>query len=134
MIDWILDLEEWQSARVPDMKGRFYDPARPRYGPPHASSTGVYLEGLIDAYRLAKDVGDESRAKLYRRAILRGLRSLMQLQFVDDVDMFYISRVKAVRGGLRTTVYDNTIRVDNIQHGLMAILRILTTFDAEGPW
>ena len=55
----------------------------------------------------------------------------MQLEFRDDVDMFYISRRDKVRGGLRTTVYDNEIRVDNVQHGLMAALEILDTFEAN---
>lgn len=133
MNDWLLGVQEWDGARYPDSRGRFYDGARP-FGPPHASSTGVYLEGLIDAYRMAVAIGDEERRHAYRRAILRGLRSLMQLQFRDEVDMFYISKPKAVYGGIRTTLYDNSIRVDNVQHGLMGILRILETFNAEGPW
>jgi hypothetical protein len=53
----------------------------------------------------------------------------MQLQFVDDVDMFYVGARDRVRGGLRTTVYDNQIRVDNVQHVLMAVQKVLDTFD-----
>lgn len=131
--DWLLGVQEWDGARYPDSRGRFYDGSRP-FGPPHASSTGVYLEGLIYAYRLARATGDEQRSAAYRRAILRGLRSLMQLQYVDEVDMYYISKRKAVQGGIRTTLYDNSIRVDNVQHGLMGILNILQTFNAEGAW
>jgi len=133
MNDWLLGVQEWDGARYPDSRGRFYDGNRP-FGPPHASSTGVYLEGLIDAYRMAVALGDEERRHSYRRSILRGLRSLMQLQYRDDADMFYISKREAVYGGIRTTLYDNSIRVDNVQHGLMGILRILETFNAEGPW
>ena len=40
----------------------------------------------------------------------------MQLEFADDIDMFYIPDRTAVRGGLRTAVYNNEIRVDNVQH------------------
>ncbi|MCF8412203.1 MAG: hypothetical protein K9G44_02220, partial [Melioribacteraceae bacterium] len=106
-----------------------YDPMRP-FGPPHASATGVYLEGLIDAYELALEVKDFERTNLYRRTIKRGLRSVLQLQFSDEIDMFYVSHNKRnlVFGGLRTTVYDNEIRCDNVQHCLMAAIKIIGSF------
>ena len=65
-----------------------------------------------------------------------GLRASMQIQFIDGVDMFYIETAKrdTVYGGLRTTEYDNRIRVDNVQHALMGIQRILRMFGAEGSW
>ena len=80
---------------------------------------------LADAYAIAVALSDTERTESYRRAIVRGLRSLMQLQFVDSVDLFDVSRREAVEGGLRTTVYDNEIRVDNVQHAWMAVRRIL---------
>ena len=126
--DWLCAFQEWERSVYPDQRGRFYDSRRRHFGPPHASATGVYLEGLIDAYAMAKAVGDADRVTRYRRAILRGLRSVMQLQFVDDVDMYYINRRTRVRGGLRTTVYNNEIRVDNVQHALLGIFRIHRIF------
>ena len=131
MNDWLLGVQQWEDVAYPDTRGRFFDPARPQFGKPHASSTGVYMEGLIDAWVMANKCGDAKRSETYRRAIVRGLRSLMQLQFVDDVDMFFVSDKKRVRGGVRATVYANTIRVDNVQHNLMATLKILESFDRE---
>ena len=131
MNDWLLGVQQWKSAeRFPDTQGRFYDPKRP-FGPPHASSTGVYLEGLIDAHQMAKAVGDSGRQEKYRRSIIRGLRSVMQLTFLDDVDLYYVHQKDKVLGGVRETVYDNEIRVDNIQHNLMAILKILRDFESD---
>ncbi|MCP4608452.1 MAG: hypothetical protein GY845_07045 [Planctomycetes bacterium] len=133
MNDWLLSMQQSEDNVVyRDVAGRFYDPTRP-FGPPHASATGVYLEGLIDAFRLARQTGDKKRTDAYRVTILRGLRSVMQLQFTDEIDMFYISesKHKYVRGGIRTTVYDNQIRCDNVQHNLMAILKILDTFEED---
>ena len=124
MNDWLLPMQQWDDVRYPDLKGRFYDPQHPEYGPPHVSSTGVYLEGLADAYNLALETNDITRANRYRRVIWRGIRSIRQLQFLDNVDMFYISKRERVRGGVRTEVYDNTIRIDNVQHGLMALLKL----------
>ncbi|MHC4672305.1 MAG: hypothetical protein ACYTBZ_07450 [Planctomycetota bacterium] len=130
MNDWLLDIQQWDNTVYDDTKGRFYHTSN-RYGPPHASSTGVYLEGLVDAYKLARELDDSTRMKKYRRSIVRGLQSVMQLQFVDDIDMFYISKRDRVYGALRTTVYNNEIRIDNVQHVLMAVLKILSTFDPE---
>ena len=131
MNDWLLEMQQWADAPAPDVAGRFYNPDHPEYGPPHASSDGVYLEGLVAAYRLAQAVGDDARADAYRTAISRGIRHLKQLQFVDDVDMYYVSQRDRVAGGLRTTVYDNVIRVDNVQHGLLAVLDVLEAFGPD---
>lgn len=131
MNDWLLGIQQWETQRAfPDTLGRFYDPDRP-FGPPHASSTGVYLEGLIDAWRLARETGDATRRERYRQSIIRGLRSVTQLTFRDPVDLFYVSRRDRAFGGVRTTVYDNTIRVDNVQHNLMALLKILEHLPPE---
>jgi len=104
--DWLLNMQQWDGVRNDDVKGQFYDPKHPEYGPPHASSTGVYLEGLADAFDAAKESGEAERAEAYRLAIARGLRSLMQLQFSDDLDMFYVSKRRRVLercGRLSTT-------------------------------
>jgi hypothetical protein len=128
MNDWILSMQQWNSVDFADMRGRFYSPAHPYYGPPHASSTGVYLEGLIDAFALAKQCGENKRMERYRVAIVRGIRSIMQLQYKNEIDCYYINNTTKVLGGIRTTVYDNTIRIDNVQHALMAFYKIYARF------
>ncbi|PRQ05493.1 hypothetical protein ENSA5_02210 [Enhygromyxa salina] len=130
---WLVDnMQQWDEGEYvyEDERGRFYAPAE-RWGVPHASSTGVYLEGLIDAWQLARDLGDAERQEHYRVSMIRGIRSMMQLQFVDDVDMFYVSDRKYVEGGIRTTVYDNRIRCDNVQHPMMGIIKIVRMFGAD---
>lgn len=127
MNDWLLDVQQWDKAPAPDCRGRFFDPHRP-FGPPHASSTAVYLEGLADAFALARALGDTLRADRYRATILRGLRSLAQLTFKDERDMFYIMDRDRLRGGVRTNEYDNAIRIDNVQHSLVALQKILGAF------
>jgi hypothetical protein len=133
MNDWLLGVQDWEDAAYPDVRGQFYDADRPEFGPPHASSTGVYLEGLGDAYALAVELKDEKRIKSYRRAIVRALRSLIQLQFQDEVDLFYIPTAERPRalGGLRTRTYDNEIRVDNVQHTLLGVDKVLRLFRPE---
>jgi hypothetical protein len=131
MNDWLLGMQERSMVEYEDTLGRFYDPKNPQYGGPHASSTGVYLEGLIDAFALAREVGDQKRVQKYRRAILLGLRDAMQLEFGDEVDWFYVTKPERVRGGLRVAVYDNQIRVDNVQHVLMGLQKVLGRFKPE---
>ena len=133
MNDWLLDMQQWgDNLQYCDIGGRFYNPRRP-YGPPHSSATGVYLEGLINAYNLALETGDKERAENYRKVIVRGIRSVAQLQYQDEVDMFYVSKKKRnyVKGGIRTTVYDNQIRCDNVQHNLLALYKILNSFNED---
>lgn len=136
--DWIFEMNDWlvdtmqSESRVAydDTLGRFYAPNR-NFGVPHASSTGVYLEGLIDAFALAREIGDKKHEEKYRKAIVLGLRSSMQLQFADEIDLFFVRDKRRVLGGMRTTVYDNEIRVDNVQHVLMGVQKILQEFKPE---
>jgi len=74
MNDWLLPMQQWGAPLAPDLWGRFYDPRNPQYGPPHASSTGVYLEGLAGALRLARAAGDRDRAAAYEQAVWRAVR------------------------------------------------------------
>ena len=50
--DWPLPMRQWDGV-TEDLRGRFCNPNRRDFGPPHAASTGVYLEGLADALTLA---------------------------------------------------------------------------------
>jgi hypothetical protein len=130
---WLVDsMQQWEAGEwlYPDEMGQFYAPEQP-WGVPHASSTGVYLEGLIDAWQLARDLGDDEKRDHYRIAMLRGLRSMMQLQFADDVDMYYVNKLAYVEGGIRTNIFDNRIRCDNVQHPLMGIIKILRMFEKD---
>ena len=122
--DWLAPMQQWDGL-APDLRGRFYNPRRPDFGPPHAASTGAYLEGLADAAALARATGDRTRAAAYGRAVERGLRSLRQLQFRDERDAFYVSKRKRVLGALRTEVYDNAVRVDSAAHALAAVIKII---------
>ena len=122
--DWLLPMQQWDGLE-PDLRGRFYNPQRPEYGPPHAASTGAYLEGLADALALARTLRSSARITTYERAVERGLRSLRQLQFRDLNDMFYISKKQRVMGALRTEAYNNAIRIDSAAHALAAAIKLL---------
>ena len=128
MNDWLLPMQQWDGLDA-DLQGRFYDPRHPEFGPPHAASTGVYLEGLADAAALAGALGEKGRLAAYRRAIGRGLRSLRQLQFRDERDAFYVHGKHRVMGALRTEAYDNAVRLDSAAHALLAAIKIIGPMD-----
>lgn len=131
MNDWLIEkMEVWEESAFDDEKGEFYS-RKHNYGGAHASATGVYIEGIIDAYAIAKAVGDTAREERYRLSLSRAIRSVMQLQFVDDIDMFYVTDRVRTKGGLRTTMMRNEVRVDNVQHVLMGLLKLLDRFDAN---
>jgi hypothetical protein len=117
-------MQRWGGDLEPDLWGRFHDPARPEFGSPHASSTGVFMEGLAEALDLAIEAGDSKRSSAYELALRRGLRSLAQLQFRDALDAYYVSDLARVLGAIRSEAYNNMIRIDNIQHASMALLKL----------
>jgi hypothetical protein len=122
MNDWLLTIQQPDGAAGhPDTAGRFYAPGQD-FGPPHASSTGVYLEGLAAALRLARLTGDTKRSQSYAHAIQLGLRNARQLQFSGPADWLgWPENVRPlVAGGFRTTEYDATLRCDNVQHLVQA--------------
>jgi hypothetical protein len=124
MSDWLLAMQQADQSLPADVRGRFYRPDRPDFGPPHAASTAVYLEGLAEAWRLAARCGEADRQARYAGALRLGLRALRQLQFVDETDMYYVSQRGRVAGAVRTEVYDNTIRIDSVAHALLAVLSV----------
>ena len=107
------------------VRGRFYNPDTPEFGRPHAASDGVYTEGLAYAYEHALDVGDYERASIYRDALVLATQNLINLQYADD-ESSHILPSYTYAGGLRTSLTDPFIRVDNTQHALDAFQKILT--------
>ena len=124
MTDGLLPIQQTHN-RPADVLGEFFTPSRPDFGLLYASATGVYPAGMIKAWALAQRLGDP-RETAHRHAIQLTLRPLRQLQFHHPSDMYCITCRDRVQGGLRTTTYDNRQRLDNVQHGLMAIHRLLS--------
>jgi hypothetical protein len=123
--DWLLTIQN-KDCSNPRHLGRFYDPNHEDYGPPHASSDGVYVEGLSYAYRIAEMRNDNERMESYKEGMLLGSRSLLEMQF-SPKEATERSDTAAVLGGFRTNTERQEIRVDNTQHAIMAILGVLHT-------
>ncbi len=85
-------------------------------------STASYLEGFTDALALAKRRGDQARIQRYEKVVRQAARFVMQLQFRDDEAYFIRSRKDTI-GGIRTTPTLNLLRIDHVQHALIALMK-----------
>ena len=99
-----------------------------RYTSTPAISLG-WTKLSIDSFELARATGETVRADRYRLALVNSMRSLKQVMYKGDQDMYYIRRRDFLVGGCRTQVYNNVIRIDNVQHNQMALLKILRAFE-----
>lgn len=108
MNDVLMKCQLTSSRDNPEMVGRFYVRLCQQFGKPHASSTAAFVESLSHAYRVAVQLGENERASQYKRAMLLGMRSLMQLQ-VKEENTWYVREPEHALGGIRATVTDNNI-------------------------
>ncbi len=123
LTDKLLELQQVEAGEQPDHLGRFYNPLTPEYGSPHASSDGVYTEGLAYAYELAVLTRDAARIDRYRRALLLALHNLGNLQYRDD-RLYFVRNTAAVKGAFRIHSSNNRVRVDSVQHALDAFDKV----------
>jgi hypothetical protein len=87
-------------------------------------STASYLEGLVDAYLLARDEGDAPRAARYATATRLAIAYILSLQYRDD-NRFGLAKLDdKVRGGFRQSTDNSNLRVDNNQHAVMALMKV----------
>jgi len=87
-------------------------------------STGVMVEAVAEAYKVAKMLGDKERMEAYRRSVLMGNRFLMQCQFTNE-NMFTAKDHRLTLGGVRTFIYTSKVRIDSVQHAACALQKSL---------
>jgi AMMECR1 domain-containing protein len=128
--DELIKIQQIERPRYIDIWGRFFNPKHPEFGYPHASSAGVYLEGLTYAYELAREVNDTERVKTYGRSIRLGALNVVNLQCRED-NVYYLGHPERVLGAIRADVLQNYIQVDTTQHNSDAFTRIVKVFSEE---
>lgn len=90
------------------------------YGSFHAfpsANTGSYMEGLGDAIHLADLVDDKRRLKLYQERAKIGYRWLILLQYKES-DVSSLKCPEKAIGGVRYSLSDPKLRIDNTQHAI----------------
>lgn len=91
-------------------------------------TAGMRSEGLFQAYLIAKEHGDKDRQKRYADSIKLAARYTLQGQ-IDAQNSFYMAKPERSLGGVRNSLYDNTIRIDSMGHNVSPIVLMLQHMD-----
>jgi hypothetical protein len=77
---------------------------------------------MNDAYIVALVLNDTFHKEKYIEAIKIGTRFILQTQFTQQ-NSFYVENPSRTIGGFRTSLTDNTLRIDNTQHAALALIK-----------
>jgi AMMECR1 domain-containing protein len=114
--DWLVNRYQIRNDIYKDKIGGF-----PQNNP--RNSTSSYLEGIADAYLLARNIEDNFHLIKYRKAIQLGVRFIVLTQYTEN-NAFYIGNQKRTLGGFRHSLISNIQRIDYTQHAIMALMKI----------
>lgn len=115
MIARLMSTQVGKSIENPDWVGAYTRP-------PNANQTATRIEGLTAAYRFFATRRD-SRLELdeIRRSIESASRFQFRQQFLVPQAMYYATPQEAL-GGFRNSPTDPRVRIDTVQHGLVALI------------
>lgn len=116
MNDWLVSSYQITDSPVIDTSGGFAKDSYP------SNYSYVFMEGIIDAYKLALMLGDQKHINFYKPAVAYGIRFITQMQFTPE-SSFYLKNPYRAIGGFRTSIINPTIRVDNVQHAANALIK-----------
>ena len=94
------------------------------------AASAPYLSALCEALVLARGVKDADRTKRYERTVRLGARLILQLSFRPE-ETYYVRSTKDTVGGIRTTLIDDTIRIDYCAEAMLALMRATETMEGE---
>jgi len=111
-----------QAFLYPDYRGAY----RRIFDVPRTTRAGSRGEALGAAVRAADLVGEDPAP--FERALLDGARHMAEQQFWA-ANSHFVPADMDVRGGIRMGLVDNHLRIDNNQHGMIALIRAIEAYD-----
>jgi hypothetical protein len=123
MADWLVEQQYTEDAPKPEYVGGY----RPNVPTIAAASR---TEGVCDAYALARDLGDETRAAHYEKSMLLASSFLRRLQFNRENTRDF-PRPKVPRGAFFGKLGTTVARIDYTQHSISAMIKTLTFLPPE---
>lgn len=111
------------------IQGQNVDPEFPDwfggfYRPPSSTSNATRAEGLMAAYRVARDFGTPEQAERILQAAKNSVSFQLATQFNPESAM-YLPNPQRALGGFHRDLTNFEIRNDYVQHNLSAILSLL---------
>jgi hypothetical protein len=120
--DFIFEMNDWLvNSRQTLENSDFKDELGGFYSIPGAS-TSVYLEGVNDAYNLACFLNDTYHIDFYKKSIRLGVYFMLQTQYTNN-NIFYFENPDRAFGGFRSSLIQDKVRVDNVQHAVNALIK-----------
>ncbi len=93
--------------------------------------TAVCLAAWSEAIVAARKFGDTERVACYETAARAAARFVLQLQ-VRESETYHMRVVTDALGGMRTSVADNRLRLENIQYALLGLIKFHETVLSSG--
>ena len=122
--DFVLQMNDYILKYQKDIDEKYVDKIGSFFSKGASYSAGVFAEGIAEGYRVAVALNDKKRMRAYRKSVLMAIRFLLQCQYTED-NMFTAKDARLTLGGIRTTVYTSSIRIDSLQHATCALLKAL---------
>jgi orotate phosphoribosyltransferase/AMMECR1 domain-containing protein len=125
--EFVFEMIDWAITRQLASTGAFLtdlDASGPSF------HTAFVLEGVADAWLLAKRVGDLKRAAQYEASWYAGMRFMDSL-IIGPQDVFCMRDGESACGGVRANLQTTAVRIDFVSHTLLAVLKgwqVLDTF------
>lgn len=123
MADWLTEQQYLQDAPEPEYVGGY----RPNVPTVAAASR---TEGVCDAYVLARNLEDETRAAHYEKSMLLASNFLRRLQYTRE-NTKGLPRPKIPRGAFFGKLGTTVARIDYTQHSISAMIKTLTFLPPE---
>ncbi|MDA3862375.1 MAG: hypothetical protein PF689_00745 [Deltaproteobacteria bacterium] len=140
------EMEEWVYEMADYMESDQYQPTdrvdyiggfKRRSDKPPTWSAASMLEGILDAYRLAKARGDQEKMEKYHRAGRFGVHFLINLQYrVSNVDKYDLIDPERAIGAYHfshwkeaSSISRHYIRTDYMDHFAITILKAISYLD-----
>ena len=116
---FVYELADWALMHQLDKNGAFlvdYYQTGPSF------HTACVLEGIAEAWALARRAGNDARATRYKDAWERGVKFLDRL-IIRDEDTFAMPKPGRSLGGVRESLTSSKVRIDYVAHALLALLK-----------
>jgi orotate phosphoribosyltransferase/AMMECR1 domain-containing protein len=119
MASFVYELADWALLHQLDKNGAFlvdYYPDGPGF------HTACVLEGIGEAWNLARRSGDDERARNYAQSWKRGIAFINRL-IIREEETFAMSEPARALGGVRESLTSSRVRIDYVAHALLALLK-----------
>ncbi|MBU0457921.1 AMMECR1 domain-containing protein [Patescibacteria group bacterium] len=124
--DFIFEMNDWIVQNHQTLQSPYGDLIGGMPRGQERNSTSSYMEGLTSAHVVAQLAGDKNRVRKYGDAIKRGIRFILLTQYTPE-NSFYVPNQDRAVGGFRSSLANNSQRIDFVQHAVFALLDALET-------